>query len=128
MDPLVTFTLRGLQNGETAITAGVFVCGSCPRVDGDTVAGPRSAILCTGGTLAAANYTFAAGTTASFTINAALLNVNAVAASKKYGAMDPSPTFTLSGFQNGKPAITSGVTGSASCTTAPRAPVAGSPS
>ena len=66
-------------------------------------------------TLSAPNYTFTTGTTATFTITPATLNVNAVANSKVYGASDPTLSASLSGFKFSDNAGNSAITGSASC-------------
>src|SRR5207253_1183129 len=127
LDPAFTYTLSGFQNGENATTALVTGTASCTRTAGESVGGSPYTITCTPNTLAAPNYVFVTGTTAHFTINAATLNVNAVASSKTYGDLDPAFTYTLSGFQNGENATMSLVTGRASCTRTAGESVGGSP-
>ncbi len=116
-DPSLTATLSGFQNGDTAGTSGITGSASCSRTPGETVG--SYTITCGPGNLSAPNYSFQTGSTANFSITKAVLNVNAVVKSKVYGASDPSLTATLSGFQNGDTAGTSGITGSASCSRTP---------
>ena len=66
-------------------------------------------------TLTAPNYTFATGTSATFTINQAELKLNAVANSKTYGNADPTFGYTLGGFKFSDTATTSGISGVGSC-------------
>ncbi|MFZ5854973.1 MAG: S8 family serine peptidase [Chloroflexota bacterium] len=75
-DPSFAYTLSGFQFTEDATSAGVTGSASCTRTSGETVAGSPYTITCTPGTLAAANYSFATGATASFTINRAEALVN----------------------------------------------------
>jgi hypothetical protein len=126
-DPTFAHTLSGFVNGEDATSAGVTGAASCARTSGESVAASPYTITCTPGTLTAANYSFATGSTASFTISQAQLLVNAVANSKVYGAADPTFAHTLSGFVNGEDATSAGVTGAASCARTSGESVAGSP-
>ena len=75
---------------------------------------------------ATGNYKTAGGTV-SDTITQAVLSVNAVAASKTYGATDPAFANTLSGFVNGEDTTTALVTGTTACTRTAGASVVGSP-
>src|SRR5262249_59700485 len=63
------------------------------------------------------------------TITKAALTVTADNQTRSYGDANSTFTATLSGFVNGETLATSGVTGSASCTSSatPASPVAGSP-
>ena len=88
MRTLATLTISGLAD--------------CHRTSGETVAGSPYTITCDPGTLSSANYSFATGTTADFTINKKVLSVNAVDASKIYGAADPAFASTYSGFITGE--------------------------
>src|SRR5207245_558703 len=97
---------------------------SCTRTAGETVAGTYT-ITCTPGSLTAANYSFATGTTAIFRINRATLNVNAVANSKTYGAAEPGFSYTLSGFVGTEDGTSAVVSGAASCTRTAGETVAG---
>src|SRR5256886_10965905 len=127
IDPAFAWTLSGFVNGQNATTALVTGAASCSRTAGESVAGSPYTITCAPGTLAAPNYDFATGTTASFTINRAPLLVNAGANSKTYGDIDPAFAWTLSGFVNGQNATTALVTGAASCGRTAGESVAGSP-
>src|SRR5260370_10954299 len=98
-DPSFAHALTGFKNSENAATALVTGSASCSRASGESVAGSPYTITCAPGSLAAPNYDFATGSTASFTINAAHLLVNAVVDSKIYGDADPSFAHTLTGFK-----------------------------
>ena len=65
----------------------------------------------------------------SLTVQKAILTVKANDATRAYGVANPAFSASLSGFKNGETLGTSGVTGSASCTSpaTPSSPVAGSP-
>jgi hypothetical protein len=126
-DPALTSTLLGFVNGENATSAGVTGAASCSRTAGQSVGGSPYLITCTAGSLAAANYTFKTGSSASFTIAPAQLSVDAVAAGKTYGDADPALTSKLTGFVNGEDASSAGVTGSAACSRTAGQSVAGSP-
>ncbi len=126
-DPALTYTLSGFKFSENETTAGVSGSGSCSRTPGETVAGGPYTITCTAGTLVAANYVFATGTTANFTITPATLSVNAAADTKEYGESDPAFNYTLSGFKFGENEATASVSGSGGCSHTPGETVAGSP-
>src|SRR4029077_18435747 len=112
-DPVFTGTLSGFLAGD-GVTA------TYGRAPGETVAGSPYAISATLSPAGAlANYTITSNT-ANFTINKATASVTPNAASKTYGALDPTLTGTLSGFLAGD-----GVT--AGYSRAPGESVAGSP-
>ena len=91
VDPALTGTLSGFLAAD-GVTA------TYSRTAGETVAGGPYAISATLSPAAVlANYTITHNT-ASFTINAATASVTPAAASKTYGAVDPTLTGTLSGF------------------------------
>src|SRR2546429_5946835 len=94
------WTLSGFVNGQNATTALVTGAASCSRTAGESVAGSPYTITCAPGTLAAPNYDFATGTTASFTINRAHLLVNAGANSKTYGDIDPTSAENTTGLES----------------------------
>ena len=71
-------------------------------------------ITCSG--VAATNYVFAY-TTAALAINRASLMVTANSATGAYGVANPTLGATISGFVLGQTLATSGITGSAACTT-----------
>ena len=116
-DPSFTATYSGFVSGDNAGNSGITGTASCTRTAGNTVAGSPYTITCTPGTLLAPNYSFTTGTTAAFTITKAHLTVTANPASRAYGVAEPPFTATLSGFTHGETLGTSGVTGSANCTT-----------
>ena len=96
-NPTFSFTITGFVNGETA--AVVSGSPSCTSADPTSAVGSYP-IVCTIGTLSAANYsfTFVNGT---LTITPAALSVTADNASRVYG--DPNPAFTgaITGIKNG---------------------------
>ena len=101
-DPALTYTLSGFQFGEDATSAGVSGSVSCTRIPGETVAGSPYTISCDTGTLTAANYVFAAGASADFTITPATVTVTPNAGqSKVYGGSDPVLGYTFSALANG---------------------------
>src|SRR5204862_441888 len=73
------------------------------------------------------NYVITFVSAANGTITKASLSVNAVAASKTYGANDPAFTWTYSGFQGTDTAGNSNITGSANCIRVSGETVASSP-
>ncbi|HEX4605904.1 MAG TPA: MBG domain-containing protein, partial [Candidatus Angelobacter sp.] len=96
--PALTYTISGFVNGDTAsVVTGSASCSSTA-----TSASPAGTypIVCTQGTLAAANYTFSfvAGT---LTVSQAPLTVTVNNASRTYGAPNPSFTGTITGIKNG---------------------------
>jgi hypothetical protein len=93
-DPVLTYTVIGLVNGDTE--AGV-ISGALGRVSGEDVG---SHPIQQGTLDAGANYniTFSA---ADLTIGAASLTVAADPQSKTYGDLDPSLTYGVSGLVNG---------------------------
>src|SRR5439155_856865 len=74
-------------------------------------------ITCTIGGLLSGNYsfTFAPGT---LHVTKAVLTVTANDKSRQYGDANPAFDATISGFKNGENLATSGVTGTASCSSA----------
>ncbi len=63
------------------------------------------------------NYNAANNVDQSFTVNKATLTVTADNQSRAYGAPNPTLTATISGFANSETLASSGVTGTASCST-----------
>jgi large repetitive protein len=92
-DPTLTFAVTGFQLSDTVATV---VTGTLTRAPGETVAGSPYAI--SQGTLTAnSNYKISfAGSL--LTISRAPASITPAAASKIYGAADPSLTGTLTGF------------------------------
>ena len=102
----VTFTTTtpsvctsGLLNGSTITIGGAGTCTVVANQAGN------------------ASYLPAAAVSQSFTVAKAPLTVTGNNASKVYGAAIPALSATLSGFVNGQTLATSGVAGTASCTT-----------
>jgi len=95
LDPALSATLSGFQFSDDSTNSGITGSASCSRTAGETVLGSPYTITCAPGTLSAANYVFATGTTAAFTITVATVTVTPNSAqSKVYGAVDPGLTFT----------------------------------
>ena len=119
-NPNLTATIAGFVNGENLGTSGVAGQASCTTTANalSPVIGSYS-ITCTQGTLSAGNYDFPAANFAlgALMITPAHLTVTADPKSRPFGAVDPKFTGTASGFVNGENLGTSGVTGSAACTT-----------
>ncbi len=133
-NPALTATLSGFKNSETTATAGVTGSAnlSTTATPSSSVAGsPYAITVVDAGTLSAFNYDFPAANfvNGQLTITKALLTVTADPQARIYGDANPTLTSTLTGFANSETLATSGVTGSASCTTSAVATssVAGSP-
>jgi hypothetical protein len=120
--PSFTVTFAGFVNGEDrSVLSGSEVFNFAGKPP--TSYGPSTTIPTNAGTYAvrpsgfsSTNYqiTYAAGT---FTIAKATLTATADDASRMYGAVNPAFTATLTGFVSGEILGTSGVTGSAACST-----------
>ena len=117
--PTFTDTITGFVNGDNSSVISGFANLTTTATAGSSVG--TYAITAAQGSLSADNYTFTY-VNSSLTVNPAVLTVTANAASKTYGAANPTFADTISGFVNGD---TSGVvSGSANLTTAA---TAGSP-
>ena len=119
-DPAPTATLRAsdLVNGETATSAGISGSVDCTLAAHSENAGTYAgAVNCTAGTLAAQNYSFVTGNSADFTINKAVVHVDANPASKIYGTVDPLATGAIraSDLANGQTLATAGISGAFIC-------------
>ncbi len=89
-DPALTHQLSGFKNGENATSAGATGNANCSI---DSTAGPNAgtyadAITCAPGTLTANNYSFAAGTKGTLTIDKKELTGSFTAADKAYDGTD----------------------------------------
>jgi hypothetical protein len=101
--PTLGYSLSGFVNGENATTAGVTGSASCSASpsapDSGTYAG---AIVCTPGTLSAANYTFVTGSSGTLTITPASQSVSfsapALSAGVRYGHSHFTPALATSGL------------------------------
>jgi 6-phosphogluconolactonase (cycloisomerase 2 family) len=96
-NPLFAFTISGFVNGDTASV--VTGSPSCTSVAATSDVGSYP-IVCTQGTLAAANYSFAF-VNGTLTVTTAALSVTAANASRLYGNPNPAFTGTLTGVKNG---------------------------
>src|SRR5262249_35398590 len=131
-NPPFTATLSGFKNAETLATSGVTGTASCTSTatPASPVAGSPYPITCTAGTLTAGNYAFGSFVEGQLTITKAALTGTADNPTRApLPTTTPSPSAPLSGFKNAETLATSGVTGTASCTSTatPASPVAGSP-
>ncbi|MDP9274524.1 MAG: Ig-like domain-containing protein, partial [Chloroflexota bacterium] len=95
----VTFTASGACSAGVAITSGTGRCTITASQAGD------------------ANYNAAPGLSTDVTATLAHLTVTADDQTRESGAVEPTFTATVSGFVNGETLGTSGVSGSASCST-----------
>src|SRR5205814_9291409 len=118
-NPSFTATLSGFANGETLATSGVSGAASCASAANasSSVAGTPYTIVCTQGTLSAANYDFTPFVGGQPTVNRAHLTVTADDKGRLYGDANPAFTATVSGFKNGENGTAANVTGSAACAT-----------
>ena len=116
-NPVLTSTLSGFKNGETASTAGITGAASLSTTATQTTNAGTAAITAAAGTLAANNYAFSNLANGTLTINKAALTVTADNKTRTYGDANPALTSTLSGFKNGETASTAGITGAASLST-----------
>lgn len=127
-DPTASDTLRSadLVNGDTSV-AGLTGTASCSIGSHAADAGVYTGVItCAPGTLSSTDYSFVQGSSADLTINQATMHVDANAASKTYGASDPTATDTLrsTDLTNGDTSV-AGLTGAASCSIGSHAADAG---
>jgi hypothetical protein len=115
-DPAFSATLTGFVNGEDFVTAGI--TGSAGGVSSALAASPVGtyAYTPTAGTFAAANYAFTQFVDGRVTITPATLSLVAQAATRSYGAAEPTFTGTVTGLRNGD-ALSAAVTGTLAFTT-----------
>ena len=118
LNPTFAFTFAGFVNGDTsAVVSG---SPSCTSV-GPTSAVGTYPIVCTAGTLSAANYSFNF-VNGTLTITPAALTVTADNASRVYGDPNPAFTGTITGIKNGD-----SITATYSTTATPASPVGNYP-
>jgi hypothetical protein len=111
--PSVTPTYSGFVNGDDA--SSLSTAPTCSSTAGSaTPAAGSYATSCTGA--ADANYAISY-LPGAITVSKAVLTVTGNNAARYYGAANPSFTATLSGFVLGQNVTSSGVTGTASCST-----------
>ena len=111
-NPSLTYTITGFVNGDLAsVVSGTAICTTTATLSSGVGGYP---ISCTQGSLSATNYNFSfvGGT---LTVGPATLTVTANDKNREYGDSDPSFDATITGFKNGQTLTTSGVTGTASC-------------
>jgi hypothetical protein len=115
-DPAFSSTLTGFVNGETAVTAGVI--GSAGGVSSALAASPVGtyAYTPTAGTYAAANYAFTQFVDGRVTVTPATLSIVAQAATRTYGAAEPTFVGSITGLRNGD-ALSAAVAGTLAFTT-----------
>ena len=112
LKPTITATVNGFQNGDTATVLGTGL--TCT-----TAAGPSSTVgtyssSCAGASDPNYTITYAGG---SVTVGPATLAVTASNLTKQFGSVNPSLTYTITGFVNGQSLASSGVSGQPVCST-----------
>lgn len=100
-NPTFTQTISGYVNGENATSAGLTGSASGSSTATPTTAVGSAVITGSAGTLAAANYDFAA-VNGTLTVSPAPLTITANNASKTYGQSPTLTAFTTTGLQNGE--------------------------
>ncbi len=122
--PALPYAIAGFQNGDTsAVVSGVPTLTSTATAS-SAVGSYIDTVTSVSG-LAAANYSFAIGATAAFTVTPAVLTVTANNLSMAYGAAVPTLTDAITGFVNSDPpTVVSGA--AALATTATSASAVGS--
>jgi filamentous hemagglutinin family protein len=115
-DPAYSATLTGFVNGEDFTTAGI--TGSAGGVSSALAASSVGtyAYTPTAGTYASANYAFTQFVDGRVTVTPATLSLVAQAATRTYGATEPTFAGTVTGLRNGD-ALSAAVTGSLAFTT-----------
>jgi hypothetical protein len=113
----LTATLSGFLLGQNLATSGVGGAAACTTAATASSAVGGYTISCTQGTLSSANYSFGPFVAGTLTVTKVALTVTADAQSRPYASANPPLTATLSGFVLGQSLATSGVTGTALCTT-----------
>lgn len=123
-NPAFTASYSGFKNGQVIGTSGVTGSPSLTTTANAATNAGTATITAANGSLASTNYSFSF-VNGTLTINKAVLTVMANAASRTYGAANPSFTAGFTGFKNGQNLASSGVTGAASLTTTatPASPV-----
>ena len=97
-NPTFTYAISGFVNGDTiSVVSGSPSCTSTATASSPVGTYP---IVCTQGTLAAANYTFAF-VPGNLTVTQAPLTVTVNNASRSYGTANPTFTGTITGIKNG---------------------------
>ena len=110
--PAITATYAGFVNGETKSVLGAGL--TCTTIATATSAVGSYASNCSGAADANYSISYVPG---SVTVTPATLTVTANNVTKAFGAAVPALTATVTGFVNGQTLATSGVTGTALCTT-----------
>ncbi|MBS0631903.1 MAG: hypothetical protein JSS11_08320 [Verrucomicrobia bacterium] len=116
-DPNFSIFTVGYVNGENASTSGVTGYPSVTTAATISSAPGSYPIIISVGTLSSANYKFSYSAGGNLVVTKAPLTVTAEDKSRVYGGANPTFTATLTGFVNGETLGTSGVTGTAWCTT-----------
>jgi len=112
--PTITPSYAGFVNGDTPTS--LTTQPTCTSTAPSTIAPGTypGATVCSGAVSSHYNITYQNGT---LTVNRAPLTVTAMNQSITYGDPIPAPTYSISGFVNGETLATSGLTGSATCST-----------
>jgi len=110
--PAITASYSGFVNGDTVSSLATKPTCTTTVTSGSTVGTYQS--TCSGATDPNYAIAYVAGTV---TVSSAVLTVTANNQTKAFGAAIPTLTATITGFVNGQTLATSGVSGSASCTT-----------
>src|SRR5437763_3698315 len=111
-------TITGFKNGQNLTTSGVTGTASCSSSATMTSPVADYSITCTIGGLLSGNYSFTFFAPGTLHVTKAVLTVTADDKSRQYGDANPAFDATISGFKNGENLATSGVTGTASCSSA----------
>jgi hypothetical protein len=116
-NPSLTATLSGFVLGQNLATSGVTGAAACSTTATASSAVGTYMITCSQGTLSSTNYSFNPFVAGTLTITKVALTVTADNQSRPYASANPPLTATLSGFVLGQNLATSGVSGTASCST-----------
>ncbi|MDQ1442945.1 MAG: hypothetical protein QOG97_3173, partial [Acidimicrobiaceae bacterium] len=126
-DPAFTWHYSGFKFVDGPASSGITGSAACSRTAGEAVPNSPFVVICPPGTLAAPNYGFSTGATATLTVLPATLTVIADTKSKVYGDADPVFTWHYSGFKFSDGPASSGIAGAADCSRAAGESVPGSP-
>ncbi len=103
-NPVLTAAISGFVNGDSASV----VSGQADVTTAATTSSPVGgySVVPAPGNLVAANYTFANFVNGTLTVKPVTLTVSADHTNRVYGAANPAPTATITGFVNGETAAT----------------------
>ena len=112
-NPTFTQTVSGFVNSETLSTSGVSGTATGSSAAGAGTGAGTASIVASASGLSASNYAFTTLNIGTLTIAKAPLTVSADSQSRLFGAANPTFTQTISGFVNSETLSTSGVSGTA---------------